>query len=68
MNNNNNLSESDKCLLTQLSENNEPSVVIKNKAYFKGNFYENKDNDWKVSDINTFIIEFVFDEMLNKIV
>ena len=58
---NNNLSSNDKGLLNRLSNNNEMTIVSKNKAYFKGQFYEKVNNDnWEVTDISNFSSEFVF--------
>lgn len=56
----NNLSSNDKRLLTQLSNNDETTIVFKNNAYYKGQFYEKKENDWVISDITTFNSDFVF--------
>ncbi|CAG8698901.1 846_t:CDS:2 [Rhizophagus irregularis] len=48
------LSSNDKGLLTKLSQNNETTIVSNNNAYFKGNFYEKKNNEWVDSDLNEF--------------
>lgn len=55
-----NLSKNEKSLLSRLSNNNETTIVIKNKAYFKGQFYEKIGDNWEISDISNFSSNFVF--------
>ncbi|GBC11043.2 uncharacterized protein OCT59_025778 [Rhizophagus irregularis] len=66
------LSSNDKGLLTKLSQNNETTIVSNNNAYFKGNFYEKKNNEWVDSDLNEFTkilnAESFFDDTFKQIV
>jgi len=57
---NNNLSTSDKRILTQLSNNNQTTIVFNNNAYFKGQFWKKEGNDWVPSDISSFRSDFDF--------
>ena len=40
--------------------NDEMTIVIKNKAYFKGQFYEKLNDNWEITDISNFVSDFVF--------